>query len=90
MERLQELLGEELVQKLATARLRQRLAESPAAEPASVTPSPPPPAQAPPVVSPEELLRRYQGQQPSSAENLEVVRQLLSRSRRNPPEEGQG
>jgi CheY-like chemotaxis protein len=89
MERLQELLGEELVQKLATARLHQRLGESPAAEPASVTPSPPPPAQAPPMVSPEELLRRYQGQQPSSAENLEVVRQLLSRSRRNPPEEGQ-
>jgi|GEM_PF-795315 len=92
MERLQELLGEELVQKLATARLRQRLSESPVTEPTSVTPSPSPPAQTqtPPVVSPEELLRRYQGQQPRSAEDLEIVRQLLSRSRKNPPEEGQG
>lgn len=82
LEKLQELLGNEVVQALAMLRLQQRteLAEQPASEPP--TPSPAPLSEEYQSVRPDEVLRRYQAEPSLSTE---LIRELLLRPPQSPP-----
>ncbi|MCS7169944.1 MAG: response regulator, partial [Candidatus Kapabacteria bacterium] len=85
LEKLQEVLGSELVQALAALRLRQRTE----VEPPSSMPMPAPAVSGPPVeerpsVRPDEVLRRYQTEAPSPTTNLEVIKELLLRPPSSP------
>ncbi len=83
-EKLQEILGSELVQALALLRLRQRTeVEEPLPSP---PPEPPQPGEERPSVRPDEVLRRYQAESPSLSPNLEVIKELLLRPPQPPAE----
>ncbi len=76
LEKLQELLGNEVVQALAILRLRQRT--EPTEAPAS-TPPPPPLPEAPQSIRPDEALRRYQAENNEPPLSTELIRELLLR-----------
>jgi response regulator RpfG family c-di-GMP phosphodiesterase len=82
-EKLQEILGSELVQALALLRLRQRTEVE---EPLPSPPEPPQPAEERPSVRPDEVLRRYQAESSSLSPNLEVIKELLLRPPQPPAE----
>ncbi|GBD07610.1 DNA-binding response regulator MtrA [bacterium HR21] len=83
-EKLQEILGSELVQALALLRLRQRTeVEEPLPSP---PPEPPQPGEERPSVRPDEVLRRYQAESSSLSPNLEVIKELLLRPPQPPAE----
>lgn len=86
LEKLQELLGSELVQALAVLRLQQK---TPEPEEEVPTPSPAAPAPVPPGerhnVHPGEALRRYQVETDPSAFRPELIKELLLRPPQPPP-----
>ncbi len=86
LEKLQEVLGNELVQALATLRLRQRTEAGETTPSPPPTPEPPPTAEERPSVRPDEVVRRYQSEPPSPP-NVEVIKELLLRPPK-PPTEG--
>ena len=86
-EKLQEVLGSELVQALALLRLRQRAeSETPAPAPTpELRPASPQPEERP-SIRPDEALRRYQAESQQLPTNLEVIKELLLRPPQPPSE----
>jgi CheY-like chemotaxis protein len=85
LEKLQEILGSELVTTLASLRLRQQSEPEEAPAPPA-TAAPPPPPEERPGVRPDEVLRRYQTESQQQPPNLEVIKELLLRPPQPPTE----